>query len=277
MELNSGPQVIQGRLDGRSLDDAVAEAEQIVRMAINDHDPEAVVALFSGGNDSTTVLYACRDYLTYAAFIDTGTGIPQTRQHVEEVCALNGIDLIIETPPAKSYEEIVLEHGFPGPQAHRFMYSWLKERALRNVRRRFVKERGQRVMFLTGVRVHESRRRMGTAKEVDRQGSVVWVAPIIHFTNDEMIAYRKQYHVPVSPVSARLGMSGECLCGAYAKPLELLDIEAAYPEVAERIRDLERRVAAKGIAACKWGAGGAAPQYAGPLCSSCVGQEELAV
>lgn len=267
----------QQRLDGRTLADAIHEAKMIVEQAIHDHKPEAVICLFSGGNDSTTVLYALADYVTHVAFIDTGTGVPQTRQHVEEICALNDFELIIETPPDKSYEEIVLEHGFPGPQAHRFMYSWLKERALRNVRRRFVKERGQRVMFLTGVRVHESRRRMGTAKEVDRDGSVVWVAPILHFTNDEMIAYRKVYNVPVSPVSANLGMSGECLCGAYAKPLELLDIEAAYPEVAERIRDLERRVAAKGIAACKWGAGGAAPQAAGRLCSSCVGQEELAV
>ena len=47
-------------------------------------------------------------------------------------------------------------------------------------------------------------------------------------------------------------MSGECLCGAYAKRGELDEIALWYPDVAARIRDLERRVAANGLAYNRW-------------------------
>jgi hypothetical protein len=45
-------------------------------------------------------------------------------------------------------------------------------------------------------------------------------------------------------------MSGECLCGAFAKPGELKEIETWFPETGKRIRELERKVAAAGF---PWG------------------------
>lgn len=264
----------QGTLDGRTLDDAITEARLIVESAIAEYQPTAVCGLFSGGNDSTVLMYVCSDYLTHAVHINTGVGLEGTHQYVREVCTLNEWELIEEHPPAKTYEDFVREHGFPGPSAHLYAYSWLKERALRNVRRRFVTKRGERVMFLTGVRVHESRRRMGTAKEVERDGSVVWVAPILHFTQSEMNAYRDAYpHIPRNEVADLLHMSGECLCGSFAKPGErefLIDWFGDDPAV-RKILALEQELG------CKWGQDFRRPKSGGRLCSSCVGQEEMAV
>ena len=45
-------------------------------------------------------------------------------------------------------------------------------------------------------------------------------------------------------------MSGECLCGAYARPNELKEIELWFPETGKWLRDLERRVRAAGF---PWG------------------------
>lgn len=265
----------QQRLDNRSLGDAIQEAHLILESAIAEHKPTAVCGLFSGGNDSTVMMYAVGQYLSHAVHINTGIGLEGTHRFVREVCELNGWLLIEEYPPDKTYEQMVRDQGeFPIGPTHLYAYSWLKERALRKVRKRFVKERGQRVMFVTGVRVHESRRRMGTAKEVDRVGSVVWVAPLLHFTQDEMRAFRKANpHIPRNEVSDILHMSGECLCGAFAKPGErefLIEWFGDDPAI-KKILQLEQELG------CKWGQDFRRPRSGGRLCSSCVGQEELAI
>ena len=62
--------------------------------------------------------------------------------------------------------------------------------------------------------------------------------------------YFAHYGVPRNPVVDLIHKSGECLCGAFAKPNELREIEYWYPEVGKRIRDLEAKVRAAGF---PWG------------------------
>lgn len=66
-------------------------------------------------------------------------------------------------------------------------------------------------------------------------------------------------------------MSGECLCGAFAKPGELDEIGYWFPETKAEIEALEIEVRAAGHreAICKLGHGQGSPSKAGPLCSSC--------
>jgi hypothetical protein len=40
-------------------------------------------------------------------------------------------------------------------------------------------------------------------------------------------------------------MSGECLCGAFARPDELVEIRYHFPEVAQRIDELQVRAVAQ--------------------------------
>ncbi len=42
-------------------------------------------------------------------------------------------------------------------------------------------------------------------------------------------------------------MSGECLCGAFAKKEELFDLELNFPETAAIIKDLQREAEAAGV------------------------------
>lgn len=264
----------------RSLDEAINQAKVIVAEATAEHRPVATLGLFSGGKDSTVLLHLFREYVDAAVHINTLTGIPQTSEFVRATCAEWDLPLIEKVPPEeRRYEDIVMEMGFPGPAMHQTFYNLLKERALREVRRQFVTERGQRIMFLGGTRKSESRRRMGSVREVDRDGSIVWVSPLAWWTNAEMAEYRRRFATPVSEVVTNLHMSGECLCGAFAKPGELNEIGFFYPEVAARIRELEARAADAGLRRCKWGAGsdtykpGQVEQFDfGPLCSSCEGR-----
>ena len=234
----------------------------------------AIIGLFSGGNDSTVMMHLSRGMLTHAAHINTGIGIPETTQFVRAQTAAWGIPLIELVTPPEVYDGFVLRWGggFPGPSGHQAIYYYLKQKRLRELRRQFVTRLGQRVVFVTGIRASESRRRAARkmARETTREGSIVWVCPIIHFTDETMAWYREEYDVPQNPVAANLHRSGECLCGAFMNPAELDEIGFFYPEVAGRIRALEAQAREMGVKRPGWGGGlrRESPTQ-GFLCSNC--------
>jgi len=153
------------------------------------HDIVATCVLFSGGNDSTVLAHVMRDRVTHAVHANTTIGIEQTRQYVRDTCKDWGLPLIEEVAPV-SYRELVLDQGFPGPGHHFKMYQRLKERCLRQARKKLVQNpRKQRVIFLAGRRRNESARR-ANVPEMEREGSVIWVSPLVHWTKLDMNTYR---------------------------------------------------------------------------------------
>lgn len=264
-----------------------AEAFNLIDEAIATHvqDREIVARciLYSGGNDSTILAHLFRDHATHAVHVNTGIGIEQTRDFVRETCKTWGLPLIEKQPPAGStYRELVLDQGFPGPAMHFKMYQRLKERGLMAVRRDFVTEpRKQRIIYLAGRRRDESARRANIV-EHEKVGSIVFVSPLVNWTNEDMNTYRAMYtDVPRNPVSDLLHMSGECLCGAFAHKGELDEIEMWFPDVAADIRALEAEVEAAGQKHCKWGWGWdrelRPSTKSGQLCTSCDYRRQLAL
>src|SRR5690606_36367427 len=106
------------------------------------------------------------------------------------------------------YEEFVLEHGFPGPAQHHRMYQRLKERAIRVVTAEAKVGRGwrSRVMFVSGVRKYESKRRVALTQPMQREGGRVWVNPLFWWTTPERNAYQEAERIPRNPIS-------EIICG----------------------------------------------------------------
>lgn len=246
------------------LKDKLHEARGFLESAIEQCSPKYVVALLSGGHDSMSVTHfvarALGARLSAVVHVNTGIGIPQTRQYVRDQCAGYGWNLLEYkaaentkedgTPDPMIYEDIVMQNGFPGPDAHRIMYSKLKERQLRRLARDFGATPAEPMMLISGVRTEESSRRMGNTKLLDVQGRTIWLAPFINMTAIDCGEYMQRESIARNPVKDLIHMSGECLCGAYAHPGELKEIALWYPETAAEIRRIEAKVASAGF---PWG------------------------
>ncbi len=177
-------------------------------------------------------------------------------------------------------------HGFPGPAAHGTSYWRLKGRALEELRRQAKQghPRSARVLFLSGVRRAESRRR-SKREGIERAPgkATVFANPLIDWTGDDMRAYRRAHRLPESPAAALLHRSGECNCGAFAKADgERAMLKALYPEFFAGIEKLEQEAQAAGIHWCRWGgydldgnrAGEGSRERPGLLCESCEARQQ---
>lgn len=315
------PKAGDGDHEVRTLDQAVARTYEILGEALTTY-PETVGVywLSSGGNDSAIVGHVLRGRYDAVLHVNTGTGIPQTTQYVRDVAAAWG-DTLHELYPGHRYEDLVLGKviastgpnagrrpiwkGFPGPAGHKVMYRQLKNQPLMAFRRfvlgdqtRLPRKDRKKVMYLGGMRWGETERRFRNAEAIDPEGSIVWVSPLVHWTDAHMREYRARHRcqldhehaehrlchdgaLPLNEVTEHLHMSGECLCGAYAKPGELDEIDFFYPQVAARLRALEAQAEQAGVPYCKWGQPNgktASGAPAGRLCSSCTvpqGQDQL--
>lgn len=236
-------------------------AVERINAAIDEYKPIAVFGLFSGGNDSLPATYAASlsKAFTAAVHVNTGIGVEETRKFVRRTCEERGWKLIemkaMEntladgTPQPMDYEKIVLENGFPGAYAHRFMYVKLKERQLHALERRIGASPSTPVLYVTGARSEESKRRMGNVTPFKQIGRALWQNAIHDWSSTDCAALRIHAGLKQNIVCERIGMSGECLCGAFAKPGEL-EILRGWPETHEaylRIVELQKRVRAAGF------------------------------
>ena len=255
----------------------VEQSRQIVQTALDEHLGEKVLAarcvLYSGGNDSTVLAHLFRHEATHAIHCNTTIGIEETRQFVRDTCAAWGLPLVEETAPV-SYRDLVLEQGFPGPGMHWKMYQRLKERPLRQARRRLVTDKSQRALFIAGRRRLESDRRADIPLH-EREGSVIWVSPLAMWSKLDLNTYRLMHAdtdpVPVNRVSDLIHMSGECLCGAFAKPDELSEVGYWFPDVRAEIEEIELAATRAGFdePLNRWGHGTGVRSRSGRMCSSC--------
>lgn len=198
------------------------------------------------------------DYATHELPLVEPARLPNTRTVVRETCTQQGWNLLeyrAEDHSERLYEDMVLEHGFPGPAQHTITFSLLKQRPLRQVIRDHKTGRLDRVMLVSGVREHESTRRMGVAQEQYRNGAQLFVNPCLPWLGSDTNAYLREHELPRSPVKDYLEMSGECLCGSFAEDRytnERLLIREMYPRTIAWFSKLEEMAEKKGLPS-RWG------------------------
>jgi len=247
-----------------------------IEQAIASYQPACILALFSGGHDSVCSTHLAAQHPAFKAVVhvNTGIGVEQTREYVRQVCRDQGWPLLEECAPEGWYDANCLKMGMPGgPGQHGIMYQRLKDDQVRAVVRRHKRRRGDTVGLVTGIRRSESDRRMRVhAEPYVRERALLWINPLLDWTSADIADYMVAAGLPRNPVVDHLHRSGECLCGALADPQELDWIALWYPEVAARIRALERQCFERGLPH-NWGRGlpmAIDPnQPMLPLCSDC--------
>ena len=166
------------------------------------------VALVSGGMDSTVAAAVSQEVarkLDVLAYLDTGTGLEANREHIEELADALGLQLwTLRTH--ESYAEKVRENGYPGPSRHGMMYNFLKERQISKLA---TVSHGDLVLW-TGVRSHESERRMAHVEGVQEARRWTWVAPIHDWTKQDCQDYLDAHDLPENPLWKTLGRSRSC-------------------------------------------------------------------
>lgn len=224
--------------------------KQIIEEALQKYKPKKILLLFSGGHDSLCATHYAANYLSglnipFEVYHgNTGIGIKETRQFVYSTCKRFGWKLYEGHPdPGDTYEDMVRKHGFPGPPHHRYTYRFLKERALRKYVTHVCKSSPQareNVLLITGLRQSESRIRMGYKEPTRKENSMVWCNAIFYWTKDICERYMLAHNLPRNPVKDKICISGECLCGAFARREEWIEIKNSFPDAAKEIERLHK-------------------------------------
>ncbi len=225
-----------------------AGPEEIMRVASENFKTSGIFVGFSGGFDSlVTTHWAMNNIEGCEVFhANTGIGIEKTREFVRETCKKNGwplTEIRAKEDCGQDYDKLVEEYGFPGAGHHYKMFQRLKERPAMKLLRDNKDKRSDNVMLLTGIRKDESKRRAGYKYSVlDFTGNLLWVNPFYYCERSWFSEYIKEHGIEQNPVSKMLGMSGECLCGAYAHKGEMALIKMVCPVTHARLVALEETV-----------------------------------
>ena len=205
------------------------------------HNRTNFYSLFSGGKDSMTTTHKLADIgkLKAVVHIKTNIGLQMTTDFVKDICQEQGWKLyLVEPIPKFTYASHVLQYGFPGPTFHRQIMGRLKYKTMRNFAFSIDKKNH---CLISGIRKFESKRRMGNyLHPIQSQGSLWFGSPIFYDSTEYTYKYVHENGLKISPAyKLGLGMSGECLCGAFAGKGEKLKIRELDPILADYIEWLE--------------------------------------
>ncbi len=255
---------------------------QLITTARAAHRAKGVFALFSGGHDSLCSTFIASHHPDFQGVIhcNTGIGIEETREFVRETCQQHDWPFYEYHARQRNgkpiYDDMCLRLGMPGgPMAHASQYHVLKEEGLkRAVREHRVDDAP--IIFVTGIRKKESIRRMrnyiSVPSRLEEKQHRLWVSPILDWSALAVNKFIDQQGLTRNLVVDLLHRSGECLCGALARPEELKEIALWYPTIAARIYALEKACYEDRLP-FQWGSKKVArppeEQLELPMCSSC--------
>lgn len=212
------------------------------------HYPECY-ALVSGGKDSLSAAQVMYEHglLKGCVALETGISTPDWKDFIIKTCKERGWPLEFFSTNA-NYDDLVRKYGFPGPSKHSWFMSYLKGRAIRQFKKAHPHD-----PLCSGVRKAESQRRKIHTKPISIWEGVPILAPIYDWTTEETWAFFYKNGFERAPGYSTLQISGDCLCGAFAREEELDAINFHYPEIGKRFCGLQDEIKDKFPKRCQWG------------------------
>lgn len=206
--------------------DKLPITKTIIARNLREYPGKTVVA-WSGGKDSTLVLYLVRQLEPNVDVVFNNTGIeyPETVRFINELMVAWNLNLI-ETKPKKTFWKCAEEFGFPdgtkrGSNKGRkdktpHCCYYLKERPMLEE----IRVHGWEVIF-DGITAVESWIRMFNARDrgtcyFNKKWNIQKVHPILYWTEEEVFAFFESEGIPNNPLySQGLRRVGCMACTAY--------------------------------------------------------------
>lgn len=195
--------------------------QQILTRAIDEWEPRAIVALFSGGYDSAIVTHLSHSLDTHGLpihvwSIDTKMAADGWHDYVWSVADMFGWDFVIydNEKGFQQFFTLVAHIGCPwSRKLHTNVYQKLKERGIDAIHMLYKEKVSDKTLFISGMRRAESDFRK-SAPEAARVGhsNKIFVAPIVHWSNEECDLYRVENGLPDNPFYGTVKGSGDCQC-----------------------------------------------------------------
>ncbi len=199
------------------------ETHGIIRHHLEEFDPKRLAVGWSGGKDSTLVLYLVRQLYPDITvfFCDTGVEWPETYDFIDQVAKAWNLNMVI-SHPSKTFWQCVDQYGFPrfratGKKAAtpRCCY-WLKEKPLLQA----IRANGWLGQF-DGISAVESRTRMFAAR---RDGpchhvktfGICRIRPILWWTEEEVWEFTRANSIPANALYGKGAHRVGCMpCTGY--------------------------------------------------------------
>jgi phosphoadenosine phosphosulfate reductase len=210
-----------------------------VKAFVERYGIRSAVCCFSGGRDSLVATHLFMretegmDLDRRAVIVDTTVMVPTAIEFAREVSARFGWPLEV-LRPERDFWTLAREWGTPGRNRRWCCYALKLEPIFSYVE----KLRRPRAM-VTGLRRAESRRRARLEEVIYRRRVGAWgYAPIITWSDREVLDYMKRYGLPTPPHYA-MGIPETCICGAFTSKKSLYAVRAHFPDLFQKFIELQ--------------------------------------
>ena len=229
---------------------------------------KSTILQFSGGKDSTALLYLARPWLDRITviFAETGATFPHLVKHIEDTCRRLGAKLVVVHPPVDVFKH-TLDHGLPSDvvpvEASAAMRPFLNPPATEILQPytqccgamlwepmlKYTRDNGVDLV-LRGSKRADSR--VGVGPNVEVEG-VTYESPLWDWSDDDVYEYLKEQGAPLPKHYERINDSLDCwMCTAHLAhhgDQKMRYIRESYPDlwpiVSERMERVRTVLAAE--------------------------------
>jgi len=204
----------------------------------------------SGGKDSLVSTHYMMSELEdidvdkYVIIVDTGVMLPTAVPFVKEICSRFGWAFrVLKAKP--DFWALAEKKGCPSMR-RRWCCYYIKLKPVIEFLKTLTPQRAE----VLGIRREESRKRQKYPQVMlkTRHGVVRWgYCPIIDWTESMVLRYMRKHKLPMPP-HYRWKIGETCLCPAFMRKAEMMNIKARFPEIFQRYVELEKRFKKGGAA-----------------------------
>jgi len=199
--------------------------------------------LFSGGKDSLVALDLIKKIASKAGkkvtaiHADTTVGLPCNIKYVKKICKKLNIKLKIVRPKV-DYFTLAERWGLPRFQARWCCYA-LKTGPVND----YLKKQQEDKIVFDGIRAEESRKRREMEfMNYNKKFGYITCHPLLYWTSVDVKMHLEKNGLPINPAYEKgFKRASECWCGVFKNPSEFELLLNQYPEMFDRLLELEKK------------------------------------